>query len=143
MHELGLCEGVVEAIRRRARGRSVAWARVRVGGHPVDLAVIRQGVTMAAAGTEAEDLDLDLVADPVRSRCRRCGGEEPIVDATALVACVRCGGIDVDLVGAEESVLEAVAYCGSGSAGTPEPDAHATADRTINREEDPWMRSNC
>lgn len=110
MHELGLCEGVVDALVERARGRPVAWARVRVGGHPVDPAVISQGVAMAAAGTEAEGVRLELVMDPARSRCRRCGAEEPVEDAMSLAACRRCGGVDVDVVGTDHAVLEAVGY---------------------------------
>ena len=31
MHELGLCEGVLEAVERRAAGRRVTRVRVRVG----------------------------------------------------------------------------------------------------------------
>lgn len=114
MHELGLCDGVVEAICRRAKGRPVTWARVRVGGHAVDPAVITQGVAVAAAGTEAEGLSLDLVLDPMRCRCPRCGAEEPIDNALGLAACVHCGSLDVEVVGSEHAVLEAVRYRPSG-----------------------------
>jgi hydrogenase nickel incorporation protein HypA/HybF len=31
MHEFGLCEGIVDAIQRRAAGRPVARVRVRIG----------------------------------------------------------------------------------------------------------------
>lgn len=110
MHELGLCEGIVEAVRRRAEGRPVEWARVRVGGHVVDPEVVAQGVAMAAEGTEAAGMRLELVADPRTIRCHRCGAEEPIRDALSLVACPRCGGVDVELSGSDEAVLEAVGY---------------------------------
>lgn len=110
MHELGLCEAVVEAVLRRAHGRPVTWARVRIGGHPVDPEVIRQGVAMAATGTAAESMELELVIDPLRARCRSCGGEEPVADALGMAACPRCGGIDIELVGAEAACLEAVGY---------------------------------
>ena len=36
MHEYGLCEGIVDAVRKRAAGRPVAWVRIRAGA--------RQGV---------------------------------------------------------------------------------------------------
>lgn len=123
MHELGLCDAVVEAVGRRARGRPVMWARVRLGGHPVDPEVITQGVAVAAMGTVAEGMELDLVVDPMRCRCRRCGAEEPVAGASGLVACVRCGGVDVELAGSEHAVLEAVGY------------------RPTDREEDPWTPS--
>lgn len=134
MHELGLCEGVVEAICRRAKGRPVSWARVRVGGHAVDPAVINQGVVMAAAGTEAEGLSLELILDPVRCRCPRCGAEEPIDNALGLAACVHCGSLDVEVVGSEHAVLEAVRYRLSDGAAPP---AHPDY-----RKERTWMPSS-
>jgi Zn finger protein HypA/HybF involved in hydrogenase expression/hemerythrin-like domain-containing protein len=123
MHELGLCEAVADAVVRRARGRPVAWARVRVGGHAVDPEVIAQGVAVAAAGTSAEGMDLQVVADPARARCRSCGAEAPVTDALALAACSRCGGIDVEVTGAEHAVLEAVGYRPAApDVGRPEPE---------------------
>lgn len=110
MHEMGLCEAIAEAIEHRAGGRRVTWARVRVGGHAVDPEVIRQGVAMAAAGGPAGDVKLDVVVDPAHARCGRCGTETAVTDALGLVACQSCGGIDVEVVGTEEAVLEAVAY---------------------------------
>lgn len=113
MHELGLCDAIVEAIRARAKGRPVAWARVRVGGsHAVAPEVIAQGVAVAGGGTEVEGADLELVVDPMRSRCKSCGAEAPVDDALSLVACRRCGGLDVSIEGSDHAVLEAVGYRG-------------------------------
>lgn len=110
MHELGLCEAVVDTVLRRAQGRPVSWARVRVGGHAVDPAVMAQGVAMAALGTPAEGMRLEVVAVPDRLICRGCGADEPVADALSLAACARCGSVDVEVRGGEESVLEAVGY---------------------------------
>jgi hydrogenase nickel incorporation protein HypA/HybF len=110
MHELGLCEAVVDTVVRRAAGRPVSWARVRVGGHAVDPEVINQGVVMAAAGTVAEGMRLDVVVDPLRARCRACGSESKVTDPLLLCTCPVCGGLDVEVTGAEHAVLEAVAY---------------------------------
>lgn len=133
MHELGLCDGIVEAICRRAQGRPVGWARVRVGGHAVDPAVISQGVAVAAAGTEAEGLSLEVLVDPMRCRCRRCGAEEPIDSALGLAACVQCGSVDIEVVGSEHAVLETVGYRPpDGAAASASPDA----------KERPWTPSN-
>jgi len=108
MHELGLCEAIVEATLRRARGREVTAVRVRVGGHPVDDAVIEQGFRLAAMGTVAENADLDLVCEPVMLRCRMCGAASPVLDGANLAACPSCGGIDVEVTGEENAVLESV-----------------------------------
>lgn len=114
MHEMGLCDAIAEAIEHRAQGRRVTWARVRIGGHAVDPAVIRQGVEVAAAGGPADGLDLEVIVDPARSRCRSCGAEGPVTDAIGLAACPACGGIDVEVTGHEEAVLEAVGYATAG-----------------------------
>lgn len=129
MHELGLCEAVVDAVVRRAQGRAVSWARVRVGGHAVDPAVIAQGVEMAAAGTSAEGMRLEVVAVPARSICRGCGADESVADALALAACTRCGSVDVEIHGDEDAVLEAVGYRG---------DTRSTGDT----EENAWTQSS-
>lgn len=105
-----MCEGIAEAVRRRADGRKVRWARVRIGGHAVDPEVIRQGVAVAVAGTDLEGMKLQVVADPARTKCRGCGAEEPVADAIGLVACPTCGGIDVEVVGSDHAMLEAVGY---------------------------------
>jgi hydrogenase nickel incorporation protein HypA/HybF len=110
VHELGLCDGIAEAIVRRAKGRPVSWARVRIGGHAVDPAVIEQGVAIATLGTEAEGVELEVAVDPLRSRCRGCGAEEDVADAPSLVACRACGSVDVEVRGTEHAVLEALAY---------------------------------
>ncbi|MER7542369.1 hydrogenase/urease maturation nickel metallochaperone HypA [Actinomadura sp.] len=108
MHELGMCEAIVEAALRRADGRPVRGMRVRVGGHPVDRGVIEQGVRVAALGTLAEGAGIDLVLEPLSVRCARCGAETPVDSALALAACPACGAVDVRTAGHEDVVLESI-----------------------------------
>lgn len=108
MHELGLCDGIVEAVLRRAAGRRVSAARVRIGGHPVDPEVMEQGFALAAMGTPAEGAALDVVSEPSTVHCRGCGSRAPVADHLALVACRACGGVDVEVVGSDEAVLESI-----------------------------------
>ncbi len=108
MHEMGLCQAIVEAAVRRANGRRVTSVRVRVGGHPVDPEVIGQGFRLAAAGTVAEDAALDLVMEPLLVACRGCGTETAAADALALAACPRCGGFDVQAAGRDGTTLESI-----------------------------------
>lgn len=108
MHELGLCEAIVQAALRRAEGRRLRSVRVRVGGHPVDPEVINQGFRLAAAGTVAEDATVDIVADPMSLHCRGCGHQAPVVDHLDLVACPYCGGVDIEITGDEQVVLESI-----------------------------------
>lgn len=109
MHELELCEDILRAVLRRADGRRVHAARVRIGGHPVDPDVIETNVQLAAAGTPAEGIRVDVVSVPSTLRCRSCGAVADASDALAMVACRRCGGIDVGYETEEhEVVLESI-----------------------------------
>jgi hydrogenase nickel incorporation protein HypA/HybF len=105
MHELGLCEDILQAVLRRAGGRRVRAARVRVGGHPVDPEIISMNVQIAAAGTVAEGLRVDVVSSPTGMRCRACGRLADPDDAFALIACRHCGGIDVVADGDDHDVV--------------------------------------
>ena len=119
MHETGLCEAVVDAALRRASGRRVTGLRVRIGGHLVDPVVITQGIQVAAAGTDADGTAVDLVLDPMVVRCRGCGRTGDVRDHLDLVACPRCSGVDVEVTGSDEVVLESLTVIddGAGSDG--------------------------
>ncbi|MCO5992972.1 hydrogenase maturation nickel metallochaperone HypA/HybF [Actinoallomurus rhizosphaericola] len=110
MHEMGLCDAIVEAAVRRAGRHPVSSVRVRITGHPVDAGVLEQGLRLAAAGTVVEGATVEVIARPPSVRCRDCGTRFEAVDPRLLAACPRCGGVDVDASGAEEVVLEAIAF---------------------------------
>ena len=114
MHELGLCDAIVAAAVRRARGRQVASMRVRVTGHPVDPEFVRQALQLAAAGTVAEGASVELAAEPVTVHCRDCGARTPAYDALALAACPACGGVDVAVPEGGDVTIESISF------GTPE-----------------------
>jgi hydrogenase nickel incorporation protein HypA/HybF len=107
---MGLCETIVETVLRAAGGRQVSSARVRVGGHPVDPGVIDQGFRMAAAGTSAAGAAIEVVVEPLTVHCRDCGADAPVASAMDLTACSRCGGVDVEVTGAEYAVLDSIAF---------------------------------
>jgi hydrogenase nickel incorporation protein HypA/HybF len=108
VHELGLSEAIVDATLRRAKGRPVESVRVRIGGHPVDPAVIDQGFRVAAIGTVAADATVDVVLDPLVLHCNSCGQDSPARDALAMVACPACSGVDVELLGNDDVILESI-----------------------------------
>lgn len=109
MHELGMCEGVVEAVERRAQGRRVKRLRLRVGTmHRVVPEAFGQAFEMAATGSVAQDAEVDLVFLPVRTACKSCGTETESDDFVPL--CQRCGSADVDIVGGQELMLESLEY---------------------------------
>jgi hydrogenase nickel incorporation protein HypA/HybF len=121
-----MCEAIVDATLRRAAGRRVTAVRVRIGGHLVDRAVVTQGIQLAAAGTLADELDVDLVLEPMSVRCGDCGRIAPVSDHLSMVACPACGGVDVELTGSDEVLLESVTFQvaeipGPQSSPTPVP----------------------
>ena len=101
MHEIGLCEGIVEAVLRRAGGRTVTAVTVRAGVRQrVVLESLRQAFAMVAAGTVAEGAAVDLEVTPVMLSCRTCGDVNETMDPWAV--CPACGGEDVDVTGGDE-----------------------------------------
>ena len=118
MHELGLCEGVLAAVERRAAGRRVTRVRVRVGAqHRVVPSAFDQSFALVSQGTVADGAALDLVTVPVTIRCRDCGHDGEAADA--LAACPVCGGLDIQTEGGDELILEAIHVDeGSGGAGS-------------------------
>ena len=109
MHEFGLCDGIVEAVQRRAAGRPVARVRVRVGTlHRVVEAAFQQAFAHAAEGTEAEHAAVELVVIPVSATCLGCGD---VVEANDIIAvCPKCGGTNLDFTAGEELILESIEY---------------------------------
>jgi hydrogenase nickel incorporation protein HypA/HybF len=114
VHETGMCEAIVDATLRRAAGRSVAGVRVRIGGHAVDRDVVTQGIQLAAAGTVADGLDVDLVLEPMSVHCGGCGRTAAVTDHLDMVACPACGGVDVELNGTDAAMLESITLATAG-----------------------------
>lgn len=81
---------------------------MRIGGHSVDSTVITQGIQVAAAGTVAAGAAVDLVLEPMTVACHDCGRSAPVDDHLAMVACPRCGSVDIDVTGSEDVVLESI-----------------------------------
>jgi hydrogenase nickel incorporation protein HypA/HybF len=78
MHEVGLCEDVLEAVLRRAQGRTVTRIRLRVGtSHHMSEELFDQTFPLVAAGTEAADADVDVVV---------VDGDELVLESIAVAA---------------------------------------------------------
>jgi len=107
VHELGLCEGILEAVERRAAGRRVTRVRVRVGAqHRVVSSAFDQSFALVSQGTVADGAAVDLVVVPVSVTCLDCGHEAEAADP--LAACPACGGLDLTTKGGDELILEAI-----------------------------------
>jgi hydrogenase nickel incorporation protein HypA/HybF len=109
MHEYGLCEGVLAAVRQRAGGRKVAGIRVRFGvRHAVDEESLAQAFGVVAEGTEAAGAAVELVTVPATISCPDCGFSGETTDL--LATCPRCASDGVEISGGDEMVLESIRY---------------------------------
>ncbi|MFG2073916.1 hydrogenase nickel incorporation protein HypA/HybF [Nonomuraea maritima] len=109
MHEIGMCEGLVELIQRQADGRRVTAARVRIGArHAVVDDAFDQAFAVAAAGTTLQDTAVELVITPMTVACDTCGSRAECADPLAV--CPVCGSDDVQVSGGDELVLESLTY---------------------------------
>jgi hydrogenase nickel incorporation protein HypA/HybF len=82
--------------------------RVRIGGHPVDPDVITHGFTVAAVGTPAEHATVELVMEPLTAHCQTCGHSAQVHDSLDAAVCRACGGLDIELAGTEDVILESI-----------------------------------
>lgn len=120
MHEIGLCEGIVAAVRRRAGDRPVAKVRIRAGALlRVVEPSLQQAWELLTAGTPAQRATVELVQVPAELHCERCDHQSPTVDA--LATCPACGSGYVHLSGGDELVLESLTF--GPSAGEAAVDA--------------------
>ena len=111
MHEMSYCEGVLEAVERRAAGRPVARIGVRIGViHRVVAEAFEQSFQIAAVGGPAEGATTDLVVLPVHGHCLDCRQDFHATDPAP--ACPGCGSFDVAVEGGDEVVLEWLQYVG-------------------------------
>ncbi|GGZ03817.1 hypothetical protein GCM10010365_23400 [Streptomyces poonensis] len=65
MHEVGLCEEILRAVERRARGRRVTGVTVRIGSlHAVVEGALTQSFELVARGSVADGAGIELVTVP-------------------------------------------------------------------------------
>lgn len=122
MHELSYCEGVLEAVERRARGRTVEAIGVRIGAvHRVVAGAFQQSFQIAAMNGPAADAVTEVVVVPVGGHCMDCRNDFASPDPSP--ACPACGSLDVAVEGGDDVVLEWLRY-----ANPAEPKGAAPAD---------------
>ena len=116
MHEMSYCEGVLEAVQRRAGERRVARVGVRIGAvHRVVPDSFEQSFQLAAAGGPAEGATTEVVVVPVRGHCMDCRLDFESPDPSP--ACPSCGSLDVAVDGGDEVILEWLQYVDTAAIG--------------------------
>lgn len=106
MHELAICQALIDKAESIARSRHAHVTRLRVAIGPlsgVEPQLLRQAYTLASAGTIADGADLVIEDTPVRVRCRSCN-TETAASANRLI-CGACGDWRTELVSGDEMML--------------------------------------
>lgn len=107
MHEFGLSASILDAVERRAAGRTVGAVRVRVGTLlRVDEPALAQAFEMVGQGSVAEGARLELVVTPAEVACTSCG-----VSTTAdelVLLCPACGTPALRVTAGEDLLLESI-----------------------------------
>jgi hydrogenase nickel incorporation protein HypA/HybF len=118
MHEMSYCEGVLEAVERRARGRPVVRIGVRIGAvHRVVPDAFQQSFELAATGGPAEGAITEVVVVLAHGHCMDC--RQDFESADPAPACPSCGSLEVAVDGGDEVILEWLEYAGNGASGKP------------------------
>jgi len=106
---MSYCEGVLEAVHRRAAGRPVARVGVRIGAvHRVVADAFEQSFQLAAAGGPADGATTEVVVVPVRGHCMDCRADFESPDPSP--ACPSCGSLDVAAEGGDDIILAWLQY---------------------------------
>ena len=110
MHELAVCQALIEQVERVARqndAQRVVSIVITIGPlSGVEPQLLEHAYPLAAAGTLAEHASLVIETVPIRVRCRTCGAE---TDAAAnRLVCGTCSDWQVDVIGGEEMILKRV-----------------------------------
>lgn len=108
MHEYSLVQALlarVEATVATHGGACVTALRVRIGEVAgVERELFASAFELARAGTSAADADLELVSEPARWECGKCGTAMP---PGGVLRCTACGAA-VRLAAGDAIVLERI-----------------------------------
>ena len=110
MHELAVCQalvGQVSGIAQQQGAEAATLVRITVGPlSGVVPALLASAFPLAAAGSVANNAELEINASSVRVHCQTCGAE---TDATAnRLLCGVCGDWHTQLIAGDELILESV-----------------------------------
>jgi len=107
MHELGIADSILEAVRVEMRRYPAAHplkVGVRIGELAgVDPSALEFGFQALTAGTEWASLSLEVEACPRRHRCHACAETFAVLEYN--FACPACGSPSSECVGGDELEL--------------------------------------
>ena len=110
MHELAICESLMDQVERIALERNAQCVTsIVIGMGPlsgVEAQLLKHAYSIASTGTVAEQAELIVEALPVRVRCNSCGAESEALANKLL--CKSCGDWQTTLISGDELLLLSV-----------------------------------
>jgi len=109
MHELSVCQALVEQAERIARERQARVIRLMLTIGPlsgVESELLRRAFPLASAGTVCEGAVLEILAAPVTVFCPDCTATSEV--AANKLLCPECGNWRTSLASGDEMVLQRV-----------------------------------
>lgn len=110
MHELSICQALVDrvtSIASEQNARQIFSIRVAIGPlSGVEPQLLEQAYSLAAAGSIAEDAELELETLPVRVLCSNCDKESNVIPNR--LVCGHCGDWRTTLLSGDELMLQAI-----------------------------------
>ena len=107
MHEIGIANSILDAVRTEAAGHPGAIPRkvaVRIGElAAVDDEALRFAFDVLTRDTELESLQLEIESCPRRQRCGACGTEFNV--ASYEIKCPQCGEERTECIGGDQLEL--------------------------------------
>jgi len=104
MHEMSLCEGVIQLIEEQARAQqfqqvNTVWLEIgALAG--VEIEAMKFGFDVVTKGTLAEKSKLIIVDKPGEAWCMQCA--ETITIKQRFDSCPQCGSYQLQVTGGEE-----------------------------------------
>ena len=107
MHELSLCQSMIQQVTEAAQGTRVRKVFLNIGKWSgADRGSIEFCFPLVAEGTIASGADLVIEEIPVRLACRSCGErmeiEQPVLQ------CAQCGSSETEIVSGREFFLTSI-----------------------------------
>ncbi len=104
MHELAICEGIMQVIEDQAIAQNfkeVKTVRLELGPMAgVELDALRFSYEVVTRGTIADSSKLEVIQLPVKAWCMPCA--KPVEVKQRFEACPLCGSYQVQITGGDE-----------------------------------------
>ncbi len=121
MHELAVCQDLIEQVERIAASRSanrVTLIKIKAGPlSGIEPALLQQAFSIARAGTVAEDANLEIDTETIEVRCKTCRRQSEATSNRLL--CDHCGDWQVEVIRGHELMLMSLELAGIPEAEPP------------------------